>query len=131
MGVVSEASSDILFHCDNRMIALALARANAAPWMYTFQRHLKCVYVDQAGWMPMPGAAHGDEIVYVFNNAEWLASNPPNATIPTNTSCKPALGDLKLGDRMSRLWGGFARTGHMEDSWGRFLVGEEKALWID
>lgn len=123
---VSDFFSDAALHCDNRVIEQALVKAGVEPWVYLFDRQAKCVYVDQMGYLPFPGTAHGDEIVYVFNNMEWLASNPASASVKTKNTCVNAPEDLSLAAKVSQLWGTFARTGSMGKDWPRYGDAEFK-----
>jgi len=130
--VVSTFIGDILIGCATRELAIAWADANPALWMYVFQRKStsRCTYIDQMGFFALPGAGHGVEIPYVFDNLQWLTSNP-KSSIPTNTSCVLPAEDRALGHKMAELWAGFARTGHMEEGWPRFRAPHEASLQID
>lgn len=132
--VLSQIMGDLLFWCNSREWALALAETGVAPWTYVFNRRTtpECVYADEIGFFPLgSGAAHGTEIVYVFDNLPWLASNPVGVQVPTNTSCVVPAEDRALGDKMAELWASFARNGRMNADWPQFRGPAESTLMID
>jgi len=126
---LSQLMTDMLFLCPTRKLSLALAKSEASPWAYVFDRHPKCAFLEQVGFGDEPGAPHGDDVQYVFDNFKWLASDPPNANFPGGTTCVPAPEDLLLADKVVDLWAGFAK--HGKAPWPRFETEDERALKID
>jgi len=115
--IAAEIFGDALFHCDNRKVAQALSKAGVAPWVYSFNRQPSCPI-----W---PGAHHGVEIAYVFQN--FNAAMIPFA----NSTCKASPDDVRLSEKVSAMWAAFARTGTIE-GWPRFdSPGNEVNLNID
>jgi len=116
--IAAEIFGDALFHCDNRKVAQALSKAGVAPWVYSFNRQPSCDI--------FPGAHHGVEIAYVFQNLDETISSLSNST------CKVSPDDKRLSEKVSAMWAAFARTGTIEKGWPRFdSPGNEVNLNID
>ena len=66
---------------------------------------------------------HGDEIPFVFNNLEVFARPPTN-------NCSVTGGDKALADRISRLWGTFARNATVK-AWPKFEANTEAVVKLE
>lgn len=124
-GSVANVISDLLFHCPARNIAVELTKQGHAPWLYSFRHQPACLS------LPVPGAAHGTEIAYVFDYygvpagtvCRDLNGNATNFTLPAQ--------DVALAKRMSGMWADFARNGKPEANWPRYSLPSEPLLKLD
>lgn len=124
--LVSQMFTDRCFRCPSHKFSRALAQEGLPPWVYVFNRHPKCLFADWYGFSEVPGAAHGDDIQYVFNNIEWLIES---ISSESNRPCTPSEQDLKLADTVSDIWADFAKYGNA--TWPRFELRDEQSLRID
>jgi len=62
--VLTSILGDLVQHCQNDMVAEALAKAGAPLWVYSFKRALSCPF------FPFPGAYHAIDTPFVFNNLD-------------------------------------------------------------
>lgn len=116
--IAAEILGAALFHCGNRRMAQALSKAGVAPWVYSFNRQPSCTLI--------PGAYHGVEVPYVFQNLD-----EPTA-FRDNSTCKISSHDRRLSEKISAMWAAFARTGTTDQGWQRFgSPGHEVSLNID
>ncbi|MCC7256934.1 MAG: carboxylesterase family protein [Gammaproteobacteria bacterium] len=87
---------DVLFAGPARFLLGEMARVDAPAWLYRFS------YVPQARRSTVPGAAHTDDVPYVFDDLDFghRWEGPP----PTDA-------ERELARPMSAYWVNFARTG--------------------
>jgi para-nitrobenzyl esterase len=88
-----------------------LARLHAGhgqkAWTYYFS------YVPAAERAAVPGAAHGSEIIYVFNNLRDTPTSARGRTIPAATPQ-----DHKIADAMTAYWVAFAKSSDPDSAGG-------------
>jgi para-nitrobenzyl esterase len=103
------------------MIALALNRDGQDAFVYDF------AYVPAALRAGVPGAAHGDEIMYVFDNLPAAPVAFAGATIPAATA-----DDRRLAQAMNAYWARFAATGSPDSAggapWPRFTPADQTVM---
>ncbi|MBV6416381.1 MAG: Para-nitrobenzyl esterase [Steroidobacteraceae bacterium] len=88
---------DSLFRGPARFLAGEMARVGQGAWLYDFG------YVDAGGRGRVPGAAHSDDVAYVFGDlgmrSRWHGDAPPTAE------------DRRMAEVVTRYWVNFAKHG--------------------
>eukprot|EP00747_Dinoflagellata_sp_TGD_P075739 gnl/TRDRNA2_/TRDRNA2_158854_c1_seq2.p1 gnl/TRDRNA2_/TRDRNA2_158854_c1~~gnl/TRDRNA2_/TRDRNA2_158854_c1_seq2.p1 ORF type:complete len:333 (-),score=50.52 gnl/TRDRNA2_/TRDRNA2_158854_c1_seq2:22-921(-) len=109
----SDLVSDMVYHCVDRAIALAMANHSWHPWVYTWKHQPACPYV--------PGASHTAEMAYVFNNQHEVYKS-------YNWTCDLSQEELKLGALVSKMWADFAKNLKPDPAWMPFSAPQEMSL---
>jgi para-nitrobenzyl esterase len=119
--VAMDLTTDAAVIEPDRMIALALNRDGQDAFVYDF------AYVPAALRAGVPGAAHGDEIMYVFDNLPAAPVAFAGATIPAATA-----DDRRLAQAMNAYWARFAATGSPDSAggapWPRFTPADQTVM---
>lgn len=96
-GIVNAWFEDFLFRGPARFLAGEMARVGQGAWLYDFG------YVDTGRRGRVPGAAHSDDVAYVFGDLgmrnRWHGDAPPTAE------------DRRMADIVTRYWVNFAKHG--------------------
>jgi len=95
--VAMDVTTDALVTEPNRLLALALIRDGGTAWLYHF------AYVPAAQRDDMPGAPHGAEVMYVFDNMPAAPVSFGGRSIPAATA-----DDRRLAEAMNSYWARFA-----------------------
>ena len=129
--VLVSITTDAMFSCPARKLASAIAATGTPTWGYEFRRHPSC-----AGFGAVPGAAHGYEIPYVFDDIAdlvaqenaWLSAHFPRRGKP----CVLAAEDVDLATTVSSLWGTFGRQLTFQSNvWPLFVPPKEVVVKLD
>jgi para-nitrobenzyl esterase len=91
----------------DRELARLHARNGQKAWTYYFS------YVPAAERASVPGAGHGSEIIYVFNNLFDQPLHRGSRTIPAATP-----EDHRISDAMTAYWVAFARSSDPDSAGG-------------
>jgi para-nitrobenzyl esterase len=97
--VAADLTTDALVTEPNRFLAQALNRDGGRAYLYHF------AYVPQAERGATPGAAHGAEVMYVFDNLPAAPVTVGGLAIPAAT-CD----DRRLAEAMNAYWARFAEA---------------------
>jgi para-nitrobenzyl esterase len=98
--VAMDITTDSMITEPDRYLARQLSMAGAPVFVYHF------AYVPAAQRAAVPGAGHGSEITYVFDNLSAEPRTFGQRVIPAATA-----DDRKVGDAMIAYWTAFAKTG--------------------
>ena len=94
--IVTTWFQDFLFRGPARFLAGEMARAGQPAWLYDFG------YVDEARRGSVPGAAHSDDVAYVFGDL-GMRHRWPGTTAPTAA-------DRQMARVVTGYWVNFAKT---------------------
>lgn len=118
--IVKTWFQDFLFRGPARFLAGEMARVGKPAWLYDFG------YVDEARRGSVPGAAHSDDVAYVFGDL-GLRNRWPGKTPPTTA-------DRRMARLVTGYWVNFARQGDPNGPglphWPRYEQGSDQLLGI-
>jgi para-nitrobenzyl esterase len=119
--VARELTTDSLIGEPDRYLARQMAKQGQPVWVYHFS------YVPAAMRASTPGAAHGSEVIYVFENLPDRPITFGQRTIPAATDA-----DRQVAHAMHAYWVAFAKAGEPGAAgavaWPRFTTGAEQLL---
>ena len=119
--VARELTTDTMIGEPDRFLARQMARQGVPVWVYHFS------YVPAATRASSYGAAHGSEVIYVFDNLPEHPIAYGQRTIPAATDA-----DRQVASAMHAYWVQFAKSGDPDSgggvAWPRFTTGDEQLL---
>ena len=132
--VAMDLTTDAAVIEPDRMIALALGRDGQDAFVYDFayvpavqNLNKDLVQLPAARRAGVPGAAHGDEIMYVFDNLPAAPVAFAGRAIPAATA-----DDRRLAQAMNAYWARFAAPGAPDSAggvpWPRFTPADQTVM---
>ncbi|HEY5072674.1 MAG TPA: carboxylesterase family protein [Caulobacteraceae bacterium] len=119
--VATDVTTDAAVTEPDRFLALALTRDGQAVFVYHF------AYVPQAQRASTPGAAHGAEVMYAFDNLPAAPFSYGPMTIPAATA-----EDRRLGTAINAYWARFVATSTPDSAggapWPRFTAADQTVM---
>jgi len=115
--IATDVTTDAAVIEPDRFEARALTRDGAPAYLYYFS------YVPVAQRATQPGAPHGGEVLYVFDNLPPSDLTLGGRHIPAATP-----EDRKVSEAMIDAWTTFAKTGSPGQGWPRYTLATDTAL---